>query len=292
MSMYATSFQYHAPLTIDEAVHLLAHHGDEAKIIAGGHSLIPLMKLRFAQPAHLVDVRRIPGLTEIRESAGTISIGARVTHRTVERSELVARQLPALSDAAALIGDPLVRNRGTIGGSLAHADPSADLPAVMLAYDAEFTAVGPAGARSLHAADFVIGLMTTTLQPEELRTESRIAAPPPRSGGAYEKHPHPASRFAIVGVAAVVTLDASGRAETARVGITGVGPAASRATGVEQALTGKVPDAAVIAEAAGRITEGLDVRGDLQGSAEYKRHLASVHARRAIERAVERARGS
>jgi carbon-monoxide dehydrogenase medium subunit len=290
MSMYATSFQYHAPLTIDEAVHLLAHHGDEAKIIAGGHSLIPLMKLRFAQPAHLVDVRRIPGLTEIRESAGTISIGARVTHRTVERSELVARQLPALSDAAALIGDPLVRNRGTIGGSLAHADPSADLPAVMLAYDADIGAVGPAGARTIRSGDFFIGLMTTTLQPDELLTEIRIAVPPPRTGAAYEKHPHPASRFAIVGVAAVVTLDASGRVELARVGLTGIGPAASRAPEVERALTGKAPDAGVIAEAAGRITEGLDVRADLQGPAEYKRHLARVHARRAIERAVERAR--
>ena len=288
--MYATKFQYHAPQTIDEAVHLLAQHGDQAKVIAGGHSLIPLMKLRFAQPAHLVDVRRIPWLTEIRESAGAISIGARVTHRTVERSDLIARRLPALSDAAALIGDPLVRNRGTIGGSLAHADPSADLPAVMLAYDAEIVAVGPAGARTIRAGDFFIGLMTTTLHPDELLTEIRIAVPPPRTGGAYEKHPHPASRFAIVGVAAVVTLEASDRVGSARIGITGVGPAASRVTEVERALTGKVPDAGVIAKAAGRITEGLDVRDDLQGPAAYKRHLASVHARRAIERAVERAR--
>lgn len=290
--MYATSFEYHAPQTIDEAVLLLAQHGDQAKVIAGGHSLIPLMKLRFAQPAHLVDVRRLPGLTEIRETPGAISIGARVTHRMVERSELVARRLPALSDAAALIGDPLVRNRGTIGGSLAHADPSADLPAVMLAYDAEIGAVGPVGARTIRAGDFFVGLMTTTLHPDELLTEIRIAVPPPRSGGAYEKYPHPASRFAIVGVAAVVTLDASDRVVAARVGITGVGPAASRGTEVERALTGKVPDAALIAEAAVHITEGLEVRGDLQGPAEYKRHLAAVHTRRAIERAVERARTS
>ncbi|AHG89698.1 molybdopterin dehydrogenase FAD-binding protein [Gemmatirosa kalamazoonensis] len=289
--MYPASFDYHAPTSVDDALRLLGTLGDDAKLLAGGHSLIPLLKLRFARPAHLIDLRRIPGLAGIRADDDQIVIGALTTHRTLERSTLLRGVLPILPEAAERIGDPLVRNAGTIGGSLAHADPGADLPAVMLALGAELRTASPRGGRTIAADDFFIGLLTSALEPDELLTEIRVRRPGPATGGAYAKRPHPASRFALVGAAVVVTLGAGETVSSARVALTGVGERAIRVPAAEGALVGRAPDAATIERAATEAAAGVEPRADLQGDAEYKRHLTRVITQRAIARAVERARG-
>jgi len=289
--MYPASFQYHRAASVEEAVGLLARYKDDAKLLAGGHSLVPMMKLRLAQPAHVIDIGRIAGLAGIREEGGHLVIGALTTHYAVESSGVVRRTCPMLAEAAAMIGDPQVRNHGTVGGSLAHADPAADWPAVMLALGAELRAVGPKGARTIRAKDFFRGLFTTALAPDEVLTEIRIPAGA-HSGAAYVKHPHPASRFAVVGVAAAVTLDGAGRCTASHVGITGVGSHAVRAKGVEGMLAGKVLDAGTIQAAAQKAADGLEIHADLQGSVEYKAHLTRVYARRALEKAVQRAKGA
>src|ERR671923_2043375 len=204
--MYPASFEYHRAGSVDEAVALLGQYGEDAKLLAGGHSLIPLVRFRFARPGHLIDVRKIPGLAGVREESNAIVIGAGTTHRQVATSSVLWSRLPIVAEAAAIIGDPLVRNMGTIGGSLAHADPGADLPAVMLAVSAEIMLVGPTGRRSVKADDFFIGLLETAIKPNEVLTEIRVPVPGARTGGAYEKFPHPASRYAVVGAAAVVRL--------------------------------------------------------------------------------------
>jgi carbon-monoxide dehydrogenase medium subunit len=288
--MYPASFEYHRAASVEEAVGLLARFKDDAKLLAGGHSLIPMMKLRLAQPKHLIDIGRVNGLSGIREDGGHLVIGALATHHAVESNASIKQKCPMLAEAAALIGDPQVRNHGTVGGSLAHADPAADWPAVMLAMGAEFRAVGPKGSRSIPAKDFFKDLFTTALGADEVLTEIRIPTGG-HSGAAYAKHPHPASRFAVVGVAAAVTLDKSGKCTDAHVGITGVGSHAVRAKGVEGALAGKTPDAATIGAAAQKAADGIEINADLQGSIEYKAHLTRVYARRAIEKAVERAKG-
>jgi aerobic carbon-monoxide dehydrogenase medium subunit len=288
--MYPASFQYHTPESLEEAVRLLGQHGDDAKLLAGGHSLIPLLKLRFAQPGHLIDLRKVPAISGIAEVEGAIVIGAMTTHRTVASSDLVKQKTPIVSDAASQIGDPQVRTRGTIGGSLAHADPNADLPAVMLATMAEMTAVGPKGRRTIKAQDFFLGIMTSALAPDEVLIEIRIPIPDGRAGGAYEKYPHPASRFAMVGAAAIVTLGPSNVIQKACVALTGVSTMAYRATAVEQALAGRSADAANIEAAAKHAAKGVELRADAQGSEEYKGNLARVYVARALKRAVERAR--
>jgi carbon-monoxide dehydrogenase medium subunit len=288
--MYPASFEYHRAASVEEAIGLLTRYRDDAKLLAGGHSLVPMMKLRLAQPKHVIDIGRVTGLAGIREEGGQIVIGALTTHYAVESSAAVRQRCPVLTEAAALIGDPQVRNYGTMGGSLAHADPAADWPAVMLALGAELRAVGPKGARTIKADDFFQDLFTTALGADEVLTEIRIPIPPARSGAAYAKHPHPASRFAVVGVGASVTLDGAGRCAAARVGVTGVGSRAVRARGVEAELAGKAPDAAAIGAAAQKAADGIDINADLQGSVEYKAHLTRVYARRALEAAAERAR--
>jgi carbon-monoxide dehydrogenase medium subunit len=288
--MYPASFEYHRVASVEEAVGLLTRHKDDAKLLAGGHSLIPMMKLRLAQPKHLVDIGRVKGLTGIREEGGHFVIGALTTHYAVESSAAVRQKCPMLSEAAAMIGDPQVRNYGTIGGSVAHADPAADWPAVLLALGAEVKAVGAKGARTIKADDFFKDLFTTALHPDEVLTEIHIPTGG-HGGAAYVKHPHPASRFAVCGVAAAVTLDGTGKCTSARVGVTGVGSKAVRAKGVEAGLTGRALDAATIAAAAQKAADGIDINADLQGSVEYKAHLTRVYARRALERAGERAKG-
>ncbi len=285
--MYPASFEYHRPGTVDEAVRLLSSHRDDAKVLAGGHSLIPLMKLRLASPKHVIDLNRITGLSGIREEGGTIVIGALTTHYAIESSAVLRAKCPILPEAAAHIGDPQVRNLGTIGGSIAHADPAADWPAVVLALGAELRATGPKGSRTIKVEDFFKDVMTTALGPDEVLTEIRIPAPAPGSGMAYAKHPHPASRFAVVGAAAIVTVS-GGTCQRASVGITGVGPKATRARGVEAALQGKALDATTIAAAAEKAADGIDMTADLQGSVEYKQHLTRVYARRALEAAAAR----
>jgi len=286
--MYPVPFEYHRAGSVDEAVALLGRFGESAELLAGGHSLLPLMKLRLAEPRHLVDIRRIPGLSGVREEGGALVIGAATPHQVLERSPVVRERLPMLSEAAAQIGDAQVRNMGTIGGSLAHADPSADLPAVMLALGAELVAVGPKGRHAIPIDRFFVKLFTTSLTPGELLTEIRVPLPPAGSGGAYAKLPHPASRYAVVGVAALVTVSA-GKISAVRVALTGVGAKAVRASGTESALVGQAPGAAVVAAAAQKAPEGLTLRSDPRMDPDYWRALAVAFTRRALTTALERA---
>ena len=283
--MYPAQFDYHTPGTIREALDLLGRHKDDAKLLAGGHSLLPAMKLRLAQPKHLVDLRKVPGLSGIKEEGGTLVVGAMTTYYAIESSSVAKTKCPLLGQVAGQVGDPMVRNLGTIGGSLAHADPAADFPAAIIALGAEMVAEGPKGKRTIKADDFFKGLLTTALAEDEILTEVRVPATPAKTGVAYMKFPHPASRFAVVGVAAVLTVDA-GKVGKASVGITGAGTKAVRAKGVEAAITGKAADAASIQAAAERAPEGVDVQADLQGSEDYKKHLLKVFAKRAMEAAA------
>ena len=284
--MIAAQFDYIAPATLDEAVALLSRHGEDAKVLAGGHSLIPAMKLRLAQPQMLIDIGRIKGLSYIREEAGQIRIGAMTTHYQIESSSRLREICPMLPEAAGQIGDVQVRNKGTIGGSLAHSDPAADWPAVALALDAELLAVSSNGERTIRAVDFFVDLFTTALEPGEILSEIRIVAPGAGTGQAYLKAPQPASGFAVVGVAVSLKRDASGKCESVAVGVTGVASKAYRATAVESALKGVSLDEATITAAASHATDGVVVNGDLFASAEYRTHLAAVYTRRAIGKAV------
>jgi carbon-monoxide dehydrogenase medium subunit len=279
--MYAASFDYQRPTTIDEAIALLAQHGDDAKVLAGGHSLIPAMKLRLARPRVVVDIARIPSLNEIREVGGRIAIGALATHRAIESSALVKAKCPLLAETAAVIGDVQVRNKGTIGGSLAHADPAADYPAAILALDAEIDVVGPKGRRTVQAVDFFVDLMQTVLAADELITEIRV--PATARTVAYVKTEQKASGFALAGVAVVAGADGI------RIGVTGVAPKAYRATAAEQALAGQTsPSVETIALAAARAADGVEPLGDIHASASFRAHLAQVNVRRAIEKALAR----
>jgi aerobic carbon-monoxide dehydrogenase medium subunit len=288
--MYPAAFEYHAPATVKDALKLLGKL-DDAKILAGGHSLVPMMKLRLAQPKNIIDLRKVTTLSGIKEEKSVITVGAMTTHWEVESSQALKAKAPVVSETAAVIGDPAVRNKGTIGGSLAHADPAADMPATAIALGFEFVCEGAKGKRTVKVDDWFQGLMATALKDSELLTQIRIPVWPAGSGAAYMKFPHPASRFAVVGVCAAVTLDKNGTCTKASVGVTGAGTKAVRAKGVEAGLVGKQLDAATIEAAAQKAAEGVDVQADLQGSVEYKSHLCRVFARRAIDAAVKRARG-
>ncbi len=288
--MYSAPFEYHAPATLSEAIALLGRYGDEAKVLAGSQSLVPLMKLRLAQPAHVVDLRKVDGLVGVREVQGALLVGALTTHAAMATSELVRSKLPMAAEAASQIGDPQVRNLGTIGGSLAHADPAADWPAVLTALDATVVVAGPRGERTLKVQDLITGPLSTVLENGELLTQVKIPLPPARTAGAYEKLPNPASRFAVVGVAAEVSLDTRNAVQWSRIAITGLAPKVVRAAQVEQALQGKSGDAAAVKAAAARAADGIELRVDLTGSAAYKAQLAAVYTERAVLRAISRAR--
>ncbi len=283
--MYPAQFEYHKASTVKEALDLLGKYKDEAKLLAGGHSLLPAMKLRLAQPKHLIDIGKVAGLSGVKEEGGTLVIGAMTTHYAIESSTLLKSKCPLLPEVAGHIGDPMVRNMGTIGGSLAHADPAADWPAAAIALSADLVAEGPKGKRTIKADDFFKGLLTTALADDEILTEIRIPAAADNVKSAYAKFPHPASRFAVVGVAAVLTMD-GGKISKASIGITGAGSKAVRAKGVEAAIAGKAADAASIQAAAEKGADGVDVQPDLQGSEEYKKHLLKVFSKRAIEAAA------
>jgi carbon-monoxide dehydrogenase medium subunit len=287
--MIATQFDYFAPNTLDEALTLLAQHPDEAKLLAGGHSLIPAMKLRLSQPAMLIDIGRIKELAYIREEQGQIRIGALTAHGQLESSARLREICPLLPETAAHIGDLQVRNKGTIGGSLAHADPAADWPAAIIALRAELVLASSGGERVVKADDFFLDLMTTSLGPSELLREIRIEIPGPGTGQSYMKVHQPASGFAVVGVAVTLKKDSGGACSTAGVGITGIASKAYRAAAVESAVNGKKLDPAVIAAAAKHACDGIDANGDLFASADYRRHLAEVYTRRAVEAAASRA---
>lgn len=288
--MYPSSFTYFRAGSVQEALKLLVENPD-AKLLAGGHSLIPAMKLRLATPPALIDISRIAELSGIRDAGDRIVIGAMTRYDDIQRSELVQRVLPILPEAIDVIGDLQVRNMGTIGGSLAHADPAADLPAVVLALGAEIKAVGPNGERTIPADQFFVDLFTTALQPNEILTEVAFPKPPTRTGMSYQKFANPASGYAVVGAAAVVTLGDDGRVAAVRVGVTGAGPYAVRRENVEQALLGKEPTADVIEAASQLASEGMTFNSDIFASEEYRAHLTRVFVRRALTRAVERARG-
>jgi carbon-monoxide dehydrogenase medium subunit len=289
--MYTTrpaEFTYHRPSSLDEAVALLADL-DDARALAGGHSLLPAMKIRFSTPSALVDLGSIPGLDGIERDGDGIRIGALATHANVAASDVVRGGCPVLAEAAALIGDRQVRSRGTIGGSIAHADPGADYPTVVKALGATVTAVGPSGSREIAADDFFTGIFTTALQPGELVTSVRVPATEAGSGGAYLKHKHPASGYAVAAVAAVVSVD-GGTCTRARVvigGVTGVPVEAREAAAkLEGSPASDEAVAAASAEVAGALGDAL---GDTYASAAYRTHLATVLARRALRTALDRA---
>jgi carbon-monoxide dehydrogenase medium subunit len=279
-----TSFDYQRATSVDDAIAKLATGG--AKLLAGGHSLIPLMKLRMSEPQTLIDISRIKELAGIKSVGSTIEIGAGTTHQEVATSALLRDACPVLAETAAEIGDPQVRNRGTLGGSLAHADPSADYPATILALDAEIQIKGANGSRSVKASDFFIDLFTVDLAPDEIILSVRIT--PTRAAG-YAKLHQRASHFAIVGVAAALTVS-GGKVASARVGLTGALSHAVRLTGVEQALQGKAASADTIASASANAATGVaDLNSDIHASADYRRAMIPVFTRRALEKALSRA---
>ena len=292
--MVAATFDYHAPSTLREAVSLLNDNAD-AKVLAGGHSLIPMMKLRLSEPSAVVDLGRVEGLSYVNESGGGLAIGAMTSYYDIISSDAVQQNASVLAEAAGEVADPQVRNMGTIGGSLAHSDPAADLPAVMLALGAEVVAssrgaLGRVNTRTISADDFFLDLFTTALEPNEILTEIRIPAQAANSGAAYAKMANKASHFAIVGVAASVTVE-GGSVTSARIGVTGAGSSASRASDSEDRLVGSSGDADAIRSAAGRSANGIELNEDIHASAEYREHLTKVFALRAITAAVERASG-
>ena len=286
--MIPSSFEYFAPKSVPEALSLLAKYQEDVKVLAGGHSLLPQMKLRLATPKYVVDIGRIPGLAYIKEANGKISIGALTTHYALESSALLKQKCPLLSETAAAIGDVQVRNRGTIGGSLVHADPAADWPAAILALDGELKVIGKSGERTIKAQDFFVEMMTTAIQPTELLTEIRIPQLPARTGSTYLKMHQKASGFAIVGVAARVTLDAGQVCQEVGIGITGAASKAYRAKSVETELKGKKLDSPAIKQAAQKAADGIEALADLHASSEYRSHLSRVYTRRALEAALSR----
>lgn len=280
--MIPASFDYHRPNNLEEAIGLLTQHGEEAKLLAGGHSLIPAMKLRLAQPKILIDIGRITDLDYIREQDGKIAIGAMTTHHAIETSALLNEKSPLLPELAPQIGDVQVRNRGTIGGSLVHADPAADWPAAILALEAELDVVGPNGSRVISAKKFFVDLFQTALRPNEILREIRI--PVTSRSVAYVKTAQRASGFAVAGVAVVLHTDSN----KVSIGITGVAPTPYRATAVEKKLEGQPLTPENIADAAKKAANRIDPLSDIHASGEYRTHLAKVNTRRALERAGSR----
>jgi carbon-monoxide dehydrogenase medium subunit len=286
--MIPPQFEYFAPTTLHDALALLRQYGSEAKILSGGQSLIPLMKLRLATPTYLIDINRIPGLDHLHERHGFLSIGALTREADLERSEIVHTRYPIVYDTARVIGDPLVRNLATVGGNLAHADPANDHPATMLALQAEVVATGPDGERTMPVAAFFTEFFTTALRPDEILTEIRIPVPVAGSGGAYVKLERKVGDFAIVGVAAQVTIDATGLCTHAGIGLTNVAPIPLSARSAEAFLQGKRLDQASIMHAAQLAAEEASPEADLRGSVAYKRDMVRVLTIRALTRALER----
>ena len=286
--MIPPKFDYYAPSSLQEAMELVSTHQESGKIIAGGHSLIPLLKLRLTEPETLIDLRRIDGLDRISESNGAIEIGSLVTHSEVVYSELISSRLPLLAAAASVIGDPQVRNVGTVGGNLAHADPASDLPAAMISLNATIELQSVRGRRSVAIDDFFVDLLTTSMEPDEILTSITIPVPNAKTGWSYAKLPNPASHYAIVGVAALISVD-GGKCVSASVGITGLGSTPGRAAEVESALVGRDLSEDVIAAASQTAPAGFDVLEDIHASTEYREHVVKVHASRAVAEAWSRA---
>jgi aerobic carbon-monoxide dehydrogenase medium subunit len=284
-------FDYHAPRTIVEALDLIARFGDDAKLLSGGQSLLPMLKLRVAQPAHLVDIGRIPGLEYVKEEGGFLRIGGRTREAALERDEVVRSRYPILSDTAAVIADPIVRNLATVGGNLAHADPANDHPATMVALGARVVATGPKGEREIAVEEFFTGVFATALGGDEILTEIRVPAPAARSGGAYLKLERKVGDFATAAAAVQLTLGGGGEVTRAGIALTNAGPTPVKAREAERFLEGKRLDEAVIAEAARLAAAAARPTPDRRGSVEYKREMARVLTARAIRKAFARAGG-
>jgi aerobic carbon-monoxide dehydrogenase medium subunit len=287
--MNPSEFAYQRAGSVNEAIALLEHHGEGAKLIAGGHSLLPIMKLRLAEPETLVDIGRIPELRGVRRADGEFAIGALTTHHQIATDGQIRSAVPLLADTAGRVGDRQVRNRGTVGGALAHADAAADYPAAILALDASIVARGSQGERRIPAREFFLDFLTTALQPNEILTEVLISIPAEGHGWSYQKLANQASGYAIVGVGAVVILDGQGAVADVRVGVTGAAAVAWRAEATETALRGQRLDNGVVAAAADLVDGGIDFLDDLHGSAEYRRRVTRGLTRRAILEAAGRA---
>jgi aerobic carbon-monoxide dehydrogenase medium subunit len=289
--MFPAAFDYHAPRTLPDAISVLADLGADAKILAGGCSLIPLMKLRLAEPAHLVDLRHIDEVRGIRREDGRLVIGAMTREAEVESSPAIAEHAPLLAETSSVIADPLVRNMGTLGGNAAHADPANDHPAALLALDASIELAGPAGRREVPAEDFFVDIFTTAIGEGEVLTSIRVPTARPSTGSAYVKVERQVGDFAVVGVAVRLVLH-DGAIEDAAIALTNVGPVALRARQAEDLLRGQGPDDRVLRRAGEAALAGIDPWDELRGSVAYKTHLVPIVVRRALERAVARAEGS
>jgi carbon-monoxide dehydrogenase medium subunit len=284
--MFPASFQYHAARSIDEALQLLTQYGEDAKLLAGGHSLIPAMKLRLAVPRYLIDIGRLPNLRGARLEGNTLAIGALTVHADIASSNVVSQHAPGLAEAAAAIGDVQVRNRGTIGGSVAHNDPGADLPVMLTALNASFVLQSPSGERTAPADDFFIDFFTTALAPNEILTEIRVPVPSSGAGTAYVKFAHPASGYVVVSAGVLVNRDPAGKCSSARVALGGLGGKPFRAAATETTLVDRALTPEVVAAASAKAADGSDPADDTYASAEYKRHMATVLARKALEKAI------
>lgn len=289
--MIPPSFAYHAPGSVDDAIALLSQYGDAAKILAGGHSLLPMMKLRFAEPEHLVDLKNIDALKGIREENGEIVIGSMTTENELIASALLAEKCPMLPEAARMIADPQVRNRGTIGGDISHGDPGNDHPALMLALDATFTLVGPNGSRQIAASDFFLGTFFTALEADEILTGVRLAPQAANTGASYQKLKRKTGDYATAAAAVVISLSGE-TCQSANIALTNLGATAMRASAAETALVGQVIDEDLINQAAVKAMEICDPAEDLRGDAEYKTHMGGEMTRRAIRAAIQRTGGN
>jgi aerobic carbon-monoxide dehydrogenase medium subunit len=287
--MIPPAFEYLRPKTLPEAIAFLQQYGDDAKILSGGMSLIPMMKFRLARPGYLIDINRISGLSYIKEEAGYLRIGGLTREAELESSALIHSKYPIVLDTARVIADPQVRNMATLAGNLAHGDPANDHPATMLALGAQVVAIGPQGERVLPIESFFVTLFTTALQHDEIVSEIRIPVPPPRSGGAYLKLERKVGDFATAGVAAQVTVDSGGICQKAGIGLTNVGATPVKASKAEESLRGKKLDEVNIVQAAQLAAGEAEPSSDLRGPAEYKRGLVKELTRRALARAYERA---
>jgi aerobic carbon-monoxide dehydrogenase medium subunit len=286
--MIAQQFDYEAPATLKEAISLLQKHGDDAKILSGGHSLIPMMKLRFASPEILIDINNIPGLSYIKEEGGVVKIGALTREVELEHSDLLKKHFPIFADVTKQIADPSVRNRGTIGGNLAHGDAANDHPAVMLALNATIIATGPNGSRSIPIDEFFHGFYQTELQHGEILTEIQIPVPPKGTSSAYHKLERKVGDYATAGCAVQITVDANGVCTAAGIGLTNVNATPMRATRSQEALVGKPISDASIKVAANAASEDCNPSSDLRGSDEYKRHCVGVLIERMVHSAQSR----
>jgi len=287
--MIAQSFQYESPQTLQEAIELLHRHGEEAKILSGGHSLIPMMKLRFASPEYVIDINGIPGLSYIKEEGGLLKIGGLTREAEIEHSDLLKAHFPIFADVTKLIADPQVRNMGTIGGNLAHGDAANDHPAVMLALGATVVATGADGEREIPIDEFFYGFYMTALQHGEILTEIRIPMPAPGTGSAYHKLERKVGDYATTGVAVQLTIDGNGIVTSAGIGLTNVNPVPMRASRSEEAIVGKPISEETLKLAAQYASEDCSPSSDLRGSEEYKRHVTGVVVKRMILKAAERA---